>query len=128
MKAPYLKRYPLSHFAIAMVIILSLAPLKEMPELPDIKFMDKWVHFVMYGGLCLVIWWEYFRQHKSTLWLRATIGAILLPALLGGILELMQEYLTTYRNGDWLDFAANCIGVLLAALIGPLILSRVCRG
>ncbi|MBP5381149.1 MAG: VanZ family protein [Bacteroidaceae bacterium] len=128
MKASYLKRYPLSHFVTAVVIILSLAPLQEMPEMPDIKFMDKWGHFVMYGGLCLVIWWEYFKQHKSILWLRVTIGAILLPALLGGALELMQKYLTTYRSGDWMDFAANCVGVLLAALIGPLILSRVCKG
>ena len=128
MKASYLKRYPLSHFVTAVVIILYLAPLQEMPEMPDIKFMDKWGHFVMYGGLCLVIWWEYFKQHKSILWLRVTIGAILLPALLGGALELMQKYLTTYRSGDWMDFAANCVGVLLAALIGPLILSRVCKG
>ena len=55
MKESYLKRYPLSHFVIAVVIILSLAPIPEMPRLPDINLLDKWAHFVMYGGLCLVI-------------------------------------------------------------------------
>ncbi|MBQ8051956.1 MAG: VanZ family protein [Bacteroidaceae bacterium] len=128
MKASYLKRYPLSHFVAAVVIILSLAPIPEMPQLADIGLLDKWVHFVMYGGLCLVIWWEYWRQHKTIDWLHAAIGAIVLPALLGGLLELGQAYLTTVRSGDWLDFVANCIGVLLGALVGYAIVPRVCRG
>lgn len=128
MKANYLKRYPLSHFAIAIVIILSLAPIPEMPKLPDVKLLDKWVHFVMYGGTCLVIWWEYLRQHTILDRKRVAVGAILLPALMGGALELMQAYLTTCRSGDWLDFVANCIGVLLGALVGYFILPKVCRG
>lgn len=31
-------------------------------------------------------------------------------------MELGQAYLTTYRSGDWLDFAANSTGVVLAFL------------
>ena len=127
MEAPYLKRYPLSHLVIATVIILSLAPIPEMPKLPDIKLLDKWVHFVMYGGTCCVIWWEYWRQHKKIDWQHVTVGAIVLPVLMGGTLELMQKYLTTCRSGDWLDFVANCIGVGLGALIGYFIVPRVCR-
>ena len=127
MEAPYLKRYPLSHLVIATVIILSLAPIPEMPKLPDIKLLDKWVHFVMYGGTCCVIWWEYWRQHKKIDWQHVTVGAIVLPVLMGGMLELMQKYLTTCRSGDWLDFVANCIGVGLGALIGYFIVPRVCR-
>ena len=35
--------------------------------------------------------------------------------------ELLQEYCTFgHRNGDWLDFAANTMGVTLGALIGLL--------
>ena len=128
MKASYLKRYPLSHAIIAIVIVLSLAPIPEMPKLPDIGLMDKWVHFIMYGGMCLVIWWEYLRQHKTIDSLHVIIGAIVLPALLGGVLEIMQEWLTTYRSGDWLDLTANCIGVGLGALAGYFILPKVCRG
>lgn len=125
MKDSYLKRYPLSHLIIAVVIILSLAPIPEMPSLPGIKLMDKWVHFIMYGSICLVIWWEYVHRHKRVDWQRASIGAIVLPILLGGGLELAQAYLTTCRSGEWLDFVADSIGVGLGALIGYPILSRI---
>ena len=118
MKVAYLKRYPLSHVAIASITILSLAPFPEMPELADIILLDKWVHFVMYGGMCCIIWGEYWHQHKKVNWQHVAIGAIILPALMGGVLELMQAYLTTCRSGDWLDFVANCVGVLLGAIIG----------
>lgn len=118
MKASYLKRYPLSHFVIAIVIILSLAPFPEMPHLPDVKLLDKWVHFLMYGGLCLVIWWEYLRHHATINWKRIAIGAVLLPTLLGGLLELAQAYLTTCRSGEWLDFVADGVGTIMAIPLG----------
>lgn len=128
MKAPYLKRYPLSHFVAAVIIVLSLAPIPEVPHLPDINLLDKWVHFVMYGGLCLVIWWEYLHLHQHINWLRMTIGAIVLPVALGGLLELAQAYLTTCRSGEWLDFVADVVGVLLGALIGYPTTSRFYKG
>ena len=122
MKASYLKRYPLSHFVTAVIIILSLAPIPEMPQLPDVKLLDKWAHFVMYGGLCLVIWWEYLRQHRTTDWQHAFIGAVLMPIILGGLMELGQAYLTTCRSGEWLDFVTDSVGVLLAlALVYPVL-------
>ena len=37
---------------------------------------------------------------------------------MGGLLELLQAYATTTRNGDWLDFAANTTGVTLAGIVG----------
>ena len=113
MKESYLKRYPLSHFVIAVVIILSLAPIPEMPRLPDINLLDKWAHFVMYGGLCLVIWWEYWRQHRQINWQHATIGAILLPIILGILMELglarccCQCYRSCPWSSDWLLYFAQ---------------------
>ncbi|MBQ7572586.1 MAG: VanZ family protein [Bacteroidaceae bacterium] len=125
MKASYLKRYPLSHLVTAVIIVLSLAPIPEMPQLPDVKLLDKWVHFVMYGGLCLIIWWEYLRQHRTTNWKRAGIGAIVLPIVLGGLLELGQAYLTTCRSGEWMDFVADSVGVLLALVVAYLVLAWI---
>lgn len=113
----YLRRYPLSHFVVAVVITLSLIPVPEIPQLEDISLLDKWAHFLMYGSTCLVIWWEYLRQHTALSWPRLVVGAMLLPATLGGLLELAQKYLTTCRSGDILDFVANCIGVALAAIL-----------
>jgi VanZ family protein len=47
--------------------------------------------------------------------------AIVYPILLGGLMELGQAYLTTCRNGDWLDFIANTIGAIIAIPIGAAI-------
>ena len=55
------------------------------------------------------------------------IGGILLPALLSGSIELAQSYLTEHRGGDWLDLAANIIGIVLAALVGYYLLHPIIR-
>jgi hypothetical protein len=36
----------------------------------------------------------------------------------------LQSTLTNYRSGDWADFAANSLGVLVASLIGRFLLMR----
>lgn len=126
MKATYPKRYPLSNVVATAIVILSLIPIPEVPQLENISLLDKWVHMVMYGGLCVIIWWEYLHQHRSIHWRRALVGAVLLPVALGGGLELAQKYLTTCRSGEWLDFLANSVGVVLAAF-AAVILARVCR-
>ncbi|MBQ8969528.1 MAG: VanZ family protein [Bacteroidaceae bacterium] len=127
MKGSYLKRYPLTHFIVAVVIILSMAPFPEVPQLEDISFADKWTHMIMYFGVSIVIWWEYLHQHQTIRWGQLIWGAMVAPAAMGGLLELAQAYLTTCRSGEWLDFVANCVGVLLGAAAGA-ILSKTCKG
>ena len=77
----------------------------------------------MYAGLSGMIWFEYLLSHKRTFRLNhILIGGLLLPVLLSGCIELLQEYCTTYRGGDWMDFAANTLGASLASLVGYYIL------
>lgn len=117
----FVKRYPLSILCIVLIWVLSLMPF--FPETPfdQVEFIDKWTHLVMYGGTCSVIWWEYLRKHQILDGEKIFFYAWLCPVLMSGLLELLQEYCTFgHRNGDWLDFAANTIGVTLGALIGVL--------
>jgi len=79
---------------------------------------DKLVHFGMYFGTCSTLWWEYARHHMRLAPWRVTLGAIAAPILMSGAIELLQEYCTTYRGGDWADFLANSLGVLAAAVLG----------
>ena len=117
----FVRKYPLSLFCIALIWVLSLTPIFPHTPLDNVKFIDKWTHFVMYGGTCSVIWWEYLRQHKHLDFEKLFFYAWLCPALMSGLLELLQEYCTFgHRNGDWLDFAANTTGVTLGALVGLL--------
>ena len=76
----------------------------------------------MYGGTCSVIWWEYLRSHQQLNIRKLFLFAWLAPIMMSGVLELLQEYCTGgHRNGDWLDFAANSLGVTLAILFGLLV-------
>ena len=75
----------------------------------------------MYGGTCSVIWFEYLRRHSRLDYEKLFFYAFLLPILMSGLLELLQAYCTGgHRSGDWLDFAANSLGVLLGAVFGLL--------
>lgn len=116
----FIKRYPLSCLCIAVVWVLSLAPLQHLPHL-HVRFIDKWTHFVMYGGTCGVIWVEYLLRHKKPSLKKLVLLAWLGPALMSGLLELLQEYCTGgRRGGEWLDFAANTTGATLSLCGGML--------
>ena len=117
------RKYPLSLLCILLIGVLSLAPYFPETPLDDVAFIDKWTHLVMYGGTCTVIWWEYLRSH-STLNSRKLLFTLVGMILLGGLMELLQAYCTTTRSGEWLDFWADSIGVLLGSGVGALL--RVC--
>ena len=113
----YPKRYPLSFAIILIVIYLSFfkPPSTGLGKIPH---LDKIVHMAMYIGMSGMLWWEFLRSHKNIFSMRrAWVGAFLCPVIFSGCVELLQEYCTGYRGGDWLDFAANTIGALLASLV-----------
>lgn len=116
----FVSKYPLSSFCILIIWILSLLPFFPETPLDGVEFIDKWVHIMMYGGTCCVIWWEYLRKHTILNKGKLFLFAFLAPILMSGIIELLQEYCTTTRSGEWLDLAANSTGVTLAALLGSL--------
>ena len=48
--------------------------------------------------------------------------AWLSPILMSGLIELLQAYCTGgTRSGDWIDLAANAIGVTMAAVLGMVV-------
>lgn len=104
--------YPLSWVTMVAVVFLSIYKFREMPEMTDVPLADKWVHMLMYGGLSSVLWFDYLRQHRAISWLGASFCTLLLPILLGGLMEGAQA-LIPYRSCDILDFVANAIGSLL---------------
>lgn len=113
-----IRKYPLSVILFAVIWYLSFfTPPKT--EFDDVAFADKWVHVIMYGGTCSVLWIEYIMKHRSLNVVKLTLLAWLAPIVMSGIIELLQEYCTDgRRSGDWLDLAANATGVTLAAVFG----------
>ena len=121
----FIKKYPLSLLVILAVIYLSFfrPPSTELSTIPNI---DKVVHVCMYFGMSGMLWLEFLRAHRrdnTPLW-HAWVGALLCPVLFSGVVELLQAYCTTYRGGDWWDFAANTAGALLASGVAQVVRRR----
>ena len=113
----YIKKYPVSLAVILAVVYLSFfkPPTTRLGTIPN---LDKVVHVCMYFGMSGMLWVEFLRAHRrdcAPMW-HAWIGAFACPVLFSGVVELLQEYCTEYRGGDWLDFAANATGAVLASL------------
>ena len=117
----FVRKYPLSSCCVLLIWVLSLLPFFPETPLDDVEFIDKWTHLVMYGGTCCVIWWEYARQHRRMNWRKLLLWAVFGMVALGGLMELLQDYCTTTRSGEWLDFCADSAGVLLGTLAGLLV-------
>lgn len=113
--------YPISCLYMAFIWVLCFMDVPHTP-LDNITLIDKWTHILMYAGTCATIWYEYLRRHDSIVRARVFLLAWLAPLAMSGLIEILQEYCTGgRRSGDWLDFAANAIGVTLGNVIGILL-------
>jgi VanZ family protein len=109
-----IKTFPFSIAVTVAIWVLCLIPIPETP-LSDISLIDKWTHFVMYGVLTLVMLWE---RGKNPMKPMISVWQLLLiPIVMGGLIELAQRYLTTCRSGEWLDFVGDTIGVVIGAIL-----------
>ena len=121
-----LKAYPLTLLTVAVICYLSFFT-PPQTELDNISNIDKLVHTCMYGGLSIIIWWEYLKKHDTICWKRFIPISVVFPIMMSGIIELLQAYCTTNRSGEWLDFAANSLGVVLAFIAGNFVLRRIMK-
>lgn len=124
MMLKYLKRYPLSLSVFVAIIYLSLFRPSDDIQLPRLfEHMDKVVHFVMYAGLSVIIWFEFFRSHGNRKSVKLFLAIFLIPALFSGFMEYMQSKVTDYRSGDIMDLLFNVLGIAFANLICLTLLS-----
>ena len=100
-----------------VIVVLSTIPIPEEAPLADVPLIDKWVHFLMYGGLSMVMWMDGVRSLRKLLPAWFFLLTFAYPILLGGLLELVQAYWTTCRSGDWWDFVADSIGAVLGTVV-----------
>lgn len=114
------KLFPLTLLCGVGIWIVCLVPVPETP-LEHVRFIDKWVHIGMYFTLTALFWTERHLHGVSLSEWRCMVWGFAAPILMSGLLELLQAYATTYRSGDWLDFAANSAGVMLGAIYGWLL-------
>ena len=108
--------YPfvLTTLCVALIWYLCLFRPPHISMLDGIQGFDKVVHSCMYLGTCCIFWMESARcQRPKRTSVKLLLGVVA-PIVMSGIIELAQEYLTTYRSGEWADLAANSVGVIVA--------------
>ena len=80
-------------------------------SLPTFVGADKWVHALMYAILGGILCWESISMKMSG-W-RLYLITIVLPMLYGGAIEVIQEQWFAPRSGEWMDWGADCVGVII---------------
>jgi len=102
---------------MVIIVSLSLWPSGQIPRV-NWPYIDKAVHLLMYGILAIAVLYGFSGQydfHKRR-WTYATL-TVLLAAIFGTIMELLQYFITSGRNFESQDILANIIGSLAAAII-----------
>lgn len=99
------------------IIILSIIPTPEVEPLTRVPLFDKWVHFVMYGSLTCAMWIDYRKNKNRNISLKFCALSIVYPSLVGGLMEIVQEHITTYRSGDIIDFYADVVGTIIGLIL-----------
>ncbi len=68
----------------------------------------------MYAGLAFILAFDFQNYKKSNnITFPFVLLCVIFPALIGGIIEILQPLLFIPRSASWLDLLFNIIGVLL---------------
>lgn len=113
------KSLPFIYYAPAicwgiLIIYFSLLPGDSVPNFLK-SIWDFILHFGIYFLLTLlfILGSTQFQFKKSSITI--FIIAVFITSLMGGCLELVQQYVIENRHGDWFDFFANNSGALAAS-------------
>ena len=88
-----------------LLFIGCLTPGKQIPHV-SIPFIDKWTHFVLFGGFTFL--WLCARPQRTTSWLTSLF---LYSVALGTLIEVLQGTLTSLgRSMELMDGVADAIG------------------
>ena len=117
----FIKRYPFTTVLILGIWVVCLIPIPETP-LSGVTLIDKWTHVVLYTILGCCIWIETVRSRQKLSNKQLFILTFAAPIIMGGLIEIVQATCTGgNRSGEWMDFLADSIGVVLSLLIGILL-------
>ncbi|MFL0354150.1 VanZ family protein [Xanthomarina sp. GH4-25] len=100
-----------------MLTIVSLVKL-DLDNVEEIipSFSDKIFHFlayILFTGLWFNTFFYKFRNNKN----QSIIRSVIVSALFGIIIEVLQLLITTSRSFDVKDILANLLGILIAAIL-----------
>lgn len=118
-------RYWKSIAITVFVLFLSFFDFAPAEAMPRFSSSDKVMHMLLYliFGLVLMtdqIWGvnKSYRKRQFLMW------TVVFPILLGGLAELTQHFFFYPRQAEWLDWAGDAAGILIAWIIFEFIYLR----
>lgn len=101
---------------LVFIMVLCLMPPQDLPQMPgfQLPFFDKIVHSGMYFIFSLLMVRPLRIMHWPV-W-PVTLAASL---IVGGLIEILQYTLTSFRSASWGDFAADTVGAA-AGILTPI--------
>lgn len=95
-----------------LIFVACLIPGRDVPSV-NFPLMDKWVHFVIFGGFSF-LWLAVFQRSD----LKKRVLFFLLAVLMGYAVELLQgSGITSGRSYDMWDVLADGIGGALGVML-----------
>ncbi len=113
-------RFILSSAWALLILVACIVPANKIHRsfLPNVKHMDKYFHFVMYFAFSVILYIDlhkYYRLLKNRYLACLYIFAISL--FWGIIIELIQYFFVSSREGSILDVLANAGGIIAGVIL-----------
>ena len=83
----------------------------------DFKNSDKLIHLLFYLLLSLSIYYGFIRQKTAISKNIIHAYSLVIPFIIGGLVEIIQGNFIQTRQGEIEDMAANTIGIIIGYLI-----------
>ena len=112
----FFKKYYRTTLVLIIIFFLSTVSGDEVESvhLFRIENLDKVVHLLMYLFLSSILAFEIIKNNREYPLMKIIAIIVLVPLIYGGVLELVQEFFTETRSGEWADFAFDAFGILLS--------------
>jgi VanZ family protein len=98
------------------ILVLCILPGSTFDSVKTFQHTDKLIHFFLYFVQALLLFVALYKWGKIKLH-QTYITILLIPSLMGMLIETIQHYLVLNRMFDLGDAAANLLGISLFLLI-----------
>jgi len=108
--------------ALLWAIVIFILTCMKPSGLPHVSLWnlpaDKFVHAFLFGVLAHFLVYGFAMQHIYK-YLRSSplIFAFLVVVTYGGVIELLQKYIFTWRSAEWWDWICDLLGALLVIVL-----------
>jgi VanZ family protein len=126
-----LSRYHLlSSISAVIILVVCVIRIPSNESLSSIPYIDKIVHFLLFftfGSLYILENWLISSRKRYKPW-GTFLNILLLIAVFGGLIELIQQDMTTYRSAELKDWLFDMTGAVTSLLVSWIYYLRHFRG